>query len=480
MLKYRALYERYRSLIEGGAYEAGERLPSLRSVAEAEGLGLNTVRSAFGLLDDEGLAAPLERGGYYVRSRAGGASSGRLEAYSAPSSCTEAEGLSAFRKIEYLLASGGSRAGLALAEPDAELLPVARLGRLYASLKGSWIDYGDQSGEEELRRRITSTYHPYHRSLSPGEVLVTNGATEAIGLALRAFVEPGDLVAVESPTYYDYFRQIAAARARVVEIPLRGGGMDLDLLAKRLKRGGIKMVIAQPNVQNPTGTIMPDADKARLVRLAARSGAYLVQDDVYGDLAFSASRPAALSALADYERLVYLSSFSKCLAPGLRIGWMHAPGLMPELARAKGLASLSTNRPTQRVVASYLAGRAFRAHLAAMRETLRAQLEDYLEVLAGGLPEGSSFLRPAGGCLLWIALPIGTDASALFERAAREGLLFAPGELFSANPFFRSHLRINFGYRLAQKRRDELGRLCALARGAAARGSPRSGAARRV
>jgi DNA-binding transcriptional MocR family regulator len=460
MLKYRSVYERYRGLVESGAFAAGERLPSLREVAREEGVGLNTARAAFGLLEDEGLVRAFERGGFYARPRAGSA----LGAYRAPVALREVEGLSAAQKIDYLLAAGGRRAGFALAEPDPAFLPAARLERLYASLAGSWIGYGDQSGEEELRNRITSTYRRLHGSLEPGDVVVTSGATEAIGMAVRAFVGPGDAVAVESPTYYDYFRHLAAARARVVEVPvLPGRGMDLDLLAKRLRRGRLRMIIAQPNVQNPTGAVMPDGDKRRLVELAARSGAILVQDDVYGDLAFSRERPANLSALGGYERIVYLSSFSKCLAPGLRIGWMSAPALREELARAKGLASLATNRPAQRVLAAYLEGPAFRRHLAAMREALARQLEDYLELLGSALPEGSSVMRPAGGCLLWIGLPAGCDASALFESAAREGILVAPGELFSTNPYFRGHLRINFGYRITARRRAQLGRLCALA-----------------
>jgi DNA-binding transcriptional MocR family regulator len=465
MLKYRALYERYRDLIVGGTYAAGERLPSLRSVADAEGLGLNTVRAAFDLLEGEGLAEAFERGGHFVRFRDGFG----LSDYVAPDECREAEGLSASQKIEYLLAAGGAAAGFARAEPDPALLPTARLGRLYGSLSGTWMEYGDMAGEEELRRRITAAYHPYHGNLEPRDIIITNGATEAIHIAARALLEPGDAVAVESPTYFDFFRQLAAAGARIVEVPLLSGrGIDLDLLESRVKRG-VKMIIVQPNVQNPTGTIMPDEDKRGLVGLARRYGTILVQDDVYGDLAFCDERPANLGAFGDYDRIVYISSFSKCLAPGLRIGWMHASSLLPRLAVGKSLASLATNGPAQRVLAAYLAGSSFKKHLTSMRDALKRQLEDYLGLLYAALPEGSSLMRPKGGCFLWISLPKGLDASSLFETAAREGILMAPGELFSVNPFFTSHMRINFGRRLTEARRSELSRLCALARGLSAR-----------
>jgi DNA-binding transcriptional MocR family regulator len=347
---------------------------------------------------------------------------------------------------------------------------------LHATLSGPWIDYGEQAGEGDLRRRIAAAYHPYHGSLDAADILVTNGATEAIGIAMRALLEPGDEVAVESPTYYDYFRQLAAARARIVEVPIRGrGGMNLDLLESRLRSHNVKMILVQPNVQNPTGTVMSDEDKRSLVSLASRYGAILAQDDVYGDLAFSRERPANLGAFGDYERIVYVSSFSKCLAPGLRVGWVCSRAFKAELSKAKSLSSLATNRPAQRVLAAYLAGGSFRKQLASMRASLERQLEDYLETLSDALPEGSTMVRPSGGCLLWIALPEGLDASRIFEIAAREGILFAPGELFSANPFFRGHMRINFGYRLTERRRVQLMRLCAIAKGLAPRhGAPRA------
>jgi DNA-binding transcriptional MocR family regulator len=466
MTKYRGLYDRLRRLIEDGTYAAGERLPSLRSVAGAEGLGLNTVRAAYDLLAAEGLARSRERGGYFA-ARPRGASA--LGGYVPPPACLEAEGLSSFRKMEYILAAGGASAGFALAEPDPDLLPVARLERLNASLSGSWIEYGEPDGEVELRRRIAAAYATFHAGLRADDVIVTNGATEAISIAIRALVEPGDLVAVESPTYYDYFRQLAAARARIVEVPVAPGlGMDLELLSSLLRKKKVRMIIAQPNVQNPTGTIMPDGEKARLVALAGREGCILVQDDVYGDLAFprpssGGERPANLSLFGDYERLVYLSSFSKCLAPGLRIGWIRARGLKAELSRAKSLSSLMTARPAQRVLAAYLAGPWFRKHLHSMRSALASQLKAYLALLSASLPEGSSIARPEGGCLLWISLPKGCAASRVFEEAAREGILAAPGELFSTNPYFRSHLRVNFGYRLTDARAARLERLCGIA-----------------
>ncbi len=461
MTKYRELYERYRDLIRTGTYRPGERLPSLRAAASEEGLGLNTVRTAFDLLERDGLVRPLERGGYYVRVRAQPAD---LAAYAGPATCKISAGSSTAQKIEYLLAAGGAAAGFALAEPGLDLLPIAKLERLYSSLTGAWIEYGDQSGDVELRSRIVAAYHPCHDGLRSEDVLVTNGATEAIHLAISGLVRRGDSVAVESPTYYDYFRQLSAAGARVVEIPvLPHRGIDLDLLENTLKTRSLRLIIVQPNVQNPTGAIMSDEDKARLVTLAARHGVTILQDDAYGDLAFSRERPKNLSCFGAKADLLYVSSFSKSVAPSLRIGWLHAPRHRAELLKAKSLSSLATNRPAQRVLAAFLGAATMRRHFRDMRSALETRLGEYLDLLSEALPAGSSFVPPSGGCLLWLALPPTTDASAVFAEAAKEGILAAPGELFSANPFFRNHLRINFGHRLTEASRADLLRLCEIA-----------------
>jgi DNA-binding transcriptional MocR family regulator len=225
---------------------------------------------------------------------------------------------------------------------------------------------------------------------------------------------------------------------------------------------------------------MGDEDKERLVALARRAGAVLLQDDVYGDLAFSQERPSSLCRFGRGADMIYVSSFSKTLAPGLRIGWMRAPFLGREIARLKSLSSLATNRPAQLALASFLGGAAHRRHLAGMRAALESHLADYLGALELSLPPGSSYARPSGGCLLWIALPRGSDASRVFEKAAAEDILIAPGELFSANPFFKSHFRINFGHRLTEARRESLARLCEIARDEARRGGRRAAPPRRL
>ncbi len=459
MTKYRELYERYRSLIMSGLIVPGERLPSIRAAAGAEGVGLNTVKAAWDLLEGESLVVARERGGYFVRGNRA------IPACPAAPAAHRVQGLSAFEKISYLQTRAGSDgADFSLALPDPDLLPLSRLAKLLAAGAERSLGYGDPCGEMDLRRRIASRYAAYHGELDPAEIVVTNGATEALSLAVAAVVRRGDRVLVESPAYFEFHRILAMAGAEIVEIPVRPGtGLDLDILESELESAPARAILVQPNVQNPTGASMSEADKRRLVDLASVHGATLIQDDVYGDLSFSSERGRNLSAFGARD-IVYLSSFSKTLSVGLRVGWLHVPGRARVFARLKAMRSLGTNVPAQRAIADFLEGRAFERHLAAMREALRLRLEDHLDFLEGALPSGASMASPGGGCLLWLALPPGSDASLLFERAAAEGILFSPGELFSANPFHRRFLRLNAGRRLDEPRRRELARLCALAR----------------
>lgn len=434
-------------------------MPSIRELAATEGVGVNTARSAFELLDRDGLAVPVERGGYFVARRSSISDSGR------PAACYEAEGLDAAQKIEFILSRSGGSVGFALAEPDPDLLPIAKLERLHASLPPGWSGYGDKDGEPELRRRIASASALRHGRLEPESIVVTNGATEAISLALRSCVGRGDVVAVESPTYFDFFRQLSAIGAKILEVPaIPGRGMDLDLLEAAMRSQPVRMVVCQPNVQNPTGSVMPDADKQRLVALATRHGVLVLQDDVYGELAYRDPRPSNLDMFDDYRGLIYVTSFSKTLAPGLRVGWIRAPGLKDEIIKAKSLSTLATNRPAQAAIAAFIGGAEHRRHLSEMRAALETRLGEYSAALASVLPDGSSISRPAGGCLLWVSLPAGASAARLFEAAARERILVAPGELFSANPFFGTYLRINYAGRLTERRRAMISRLGELAR----------------
>ncbi len=457
MTKQEMLRDRFRSLIESGVYTPGDRIPSIRDAARSSRVSVNTARAAYDFLERDGFIRARERGGYFVRSRRS------FAAYEPPRTTFSVEALSPSDKIDYIH-DRGSAAAFALASPGADLIPVAEITRLLSSIKIDALRYPPTAGDDELRSRITAWRYPSHRDLRPEDVIITNGASEALSVVFRALIAPGDTVAVESPCYFDFPNHIRAVGAIPLEIPLVPGvGMDPDELDKECRRRKVRMAIVQPCVQNPTGIVAGRDGLARFAAVAERHGLAIIQDDVYAELAFSGESSIALDTLANIPEFVYISSFSKILAPGLRIGWIATKAPFESILHTKRIASCAVSGPAQKVVASFLAAKGWERRFVRMRGVLRERLADYLELLREHLPDNTSIVPPEGGCLLWIGLPKGSDASRLFELCAAEGILMAPGELFSANPHFRGHFRVNYGFPLDEGRRTELKRICELA-----------------
>ncbi len=455
--KQERLYRRYRSLIETGILRTGERLPSVRKLSEHSGDSLNTVLGAYARLCDEGFIRSVERGGYYVHPRRRFPPS-RLPG---PYEIRAEESNERLDRVFERLSSVDR--SFAIASPGLDLLPSDRLRRAVSSIPHEWIGYSDVAGDGDLRRRISLAYEPWMGPMKPQNILITAGATEALSIVFRALLRPGDAVAIESPTYFNYFRQLGGLGVDLLEVPVAHGGLDLDTLEEALSKRKPKVLIVQPNVQNPTGTSMSEAAKLRLLAMATETNTIIIEDDVYGDLHFGSNRPKALAGYSSYGGLITLSSFSKSVAPGLRLGWVHAPQFVEKLLDEKLKSSMDTCALSQGAISEFLGSTAHRKHLATLRRALERRIYDHQALLEDALPKGCGCEKPSGGCLLWIAFPEGLDATELFMKAAAQGLVATPGELFSANPHFKSYLRVNAGWALTPERAEGIRRLAQIA-----------------
>ena len=349
-----------------------------------------------------------------------------------------------------------------------ELLPNRRLNLIARRIIGSRplhsARYEVPPGLEALRRQLARRSADLGCHLAPGDFTITNGALEAIQIALRAVAKPGDTIAVESPTFFGTIDAAQSMGFRLIEIPAHARfGMDLDELKRALIRRRVKAVITMPNCHNPLGYVLSDDAKRALVELTARYHVALIEDDIYGDLTLSGVRPRAAKAFDRDGLVIHCSSVSKVLAPGLRVGWIAAGRFQSRVNRIKLLSNLATASLPQHVVAEFLASGGYDRHLARLRTSLADQMERVRQAVARYFPDGTRISRPAGGHLLWIELPRRTDAVAVFHDAMAQRISVLPGPIFSPGRRYRNYLRLNCGHVWSETHERALvtlGRIC--------------------
>ena len=449
MKRYESLADDLAASIRRGVLKAGDRLPSVRQASRDRQLSPSTVFEAYYLLEARGLVEARARSGYYVLA-APSRQPREPEQASAPDG--EARPVAVSDRVFEILQSTMSRdvVPLGSAFPSPALFPLASLGRAVAASAthlDPWSTAEDLTpGSLALRRQIALRYLVDGVRMDPDDLVVTNGAMEALNLCLSAVCRPGDTVIVESPCFYGCLQILERHGLHALEVATDPReGIDLAAMEAAIVRHRPRAAWVMTNFQNPLGSAMDAAKKRALVALATRHQLPLIEDDVYAELHFGA-RPAATKAFDDEGWVLHCSSFSKTLAPGYRIGWV-APGRFRQaMARQKLVASLATSVPMQLGLARYLERGSYTRHLRDLRATLKRQHADYIEAISRIFPDGTRVSRPTGGYFLWLQLPEGLDALALHAAAMAAGISLAPGPMFSPARAFRGHVRINVGW----------------------------------
>jgi 2-aminoadipate transaminase len=327
------------------------------------------------------------------------------------------------------------------------------------------VQYGETAGLAGLREVVAAhEAQRLDRPVAAGDVVVTSGSQQALDLLARAVVDPGDPVVVEDPVYVGALQVFQAAGADLHGVPLDADGMDLDAL-ERLLRGGLRprLVHTVSSFHNPRGVTLAAERRARLAHLADRYGLLVVEDDPYGLLGFEGAPPRAMRA-DEADAVIYLGSFSKTFAPGLRVGWVLAPhGVRDKLVMASEANQLCPSSFTQMTVAAYLGTHPWREQVKAYREVYRERRDAMLAALTDLMPEGTTWTVPAGGFYVWATLPEGLDAGAMLPRAIGERVAYVPGAAFyahdSADPAARRSLRLSYCYPTPEQIREGVRRL---------------------
>ena len=448
MTLYRQYASEIASMIAQGRLRPGDRLPSVREARARRGISASTVFQAYQLLERDGLVVARPQSGFYVNPPV----AERRTAVTTTSSAAAAE-VQVSELVFQVLGQARTRgvAPLGSAFPGPDLFPLAKLARataagLQAMDPGSIVEHLSP-GHPRLIEQIEMRYRIDGVAVAPDEIIVTNGALEALNAALQLVTQPGDTVVIESPAFYGALQAIE--RLGLKALPLATSpvtGIDLDALESVLERERIGACWLMPSFQNPTGALMPDASRRDLVALLARNGVPLVEDDVYGELYFGTDRPRPAKTYDRDGLVLHCSSFSKCLAPGYRVGWVAAGRFARALQRHTLMTTMSASLPAQTAIIQFLQKGGFERHLRRLRGALHSRMTAASAAISASFPESTFVSRSRGGYFLWVELPKDVDAMALHRAALGERIGLAPGRLFAPDGQFANFVRINVGH----------------------------------
>lgn len=465
MKRYERFADDIAELIRSGVLGPGQRVPSVRYASQTHGVSPSTVFQAYYLLERRGLIRARPRSGYFVNAHAPRQFS-EPQALQPVSESTDVD-VSAlvFSILDSIKDPNTVPFGSAF--PSPELFPLQRLSRSLASASRSMdprMVVTDLSpGNPKLRRQIALRYMVGGLMLPMEELLITNGALEALNLCLQAVTQPGDLVAIEAPAFYACLQVLERLKLKAVEIPVHPReGMDLGVLAQTLEKHPVKVVWCMTNFQNPVGASMPEAKKQALVELLARHQVPLIEDDVYAELYYAQQAPKPAKAFDTQGLVMHCGSFAKSLAPGYRIGWVAAGRFAQKIERLKLMTSLCASMPAQAAIADYLQHGGYDRHLRKLRYALEGQQANMLAAIARHFPAQTRVSQPSGGYFLWLELPEQMDALKLFHMALAQGISIAPGPIFSPTRRFGNCIRLNYGspwHEDAERAMETLGRI---------------------
>jgi DNA-binding transcriptional MocR family regulator len=369
----------------------------------------------------------------------------------------------------FAVASRPEIVSLAGGMPAVDALPLdavaATVSELVLSRGAVALQYGSAQGDPGLRVRICDVMAMEGiTDAHPDNVVVTAGSQQALDLLTRVFIDPGDVVVTEGPTYVTAINTFSAYQARIVHVPMDGDGLSPSALAETLGRlaaegARVKLLYTVPTFQNPGGITLTPPRRAEVIETCRRAGVLVVEDNPYGLLSFTGEPMRAMRADAP-DDVVYLGSFSKTLAPGLRVGWALAPpAVTARLVLAAESAILSQSMFTQLVVERYLATQPWAEQLKVFREMYRERRDAMLDALDESMPAGATWTRPDGGFFVWLTLPDGVNTRAMLPRAIAARVAYVPGIGFYADGSGGSSMRLSYCYPPPDRIREGVGRL---------------------
>src|SRR5256885_752946 len=454
---YQQISDKIREAILSGQLAEGIRLPTERALASALQVNRTTVMNAYNQLAADSLVeGHVGRGTLVKRNQFNYLDdnydeNGPSWLFGLPTTEREILGPDA-RMLSELASVGDDIISLAAGTPAIELLPAEMLNAIFAEglvrARQSALGYCPVEGLQSLRRSIAAYMRKRGVAVNAEHILILSGSTQGIGLVSRFLLSPGDEVVVEVPTYLGAIQTFRSLGARVLGVPMDSDGMRVDLLESILARHRPRLIYTLPTFQNPTGVVMSPDRRRRLLLLARRYQTPILEDDPYGEVYFDeGKRPQPLKSIDTHQQVLYLSTFSKILAPGLRVAWLAAPEpIIERLSLHKQIFDLNTNALGQWAVSEILQRNLLDNHLMMLRQQYRQKRDLMLQAIATHWPEEVRVNHPGGGFHLWCRLPGDMRSRTLLREAANDQVAFLIGEPFHVDGGGQQNFRLSFAY----------------------------------
>ena len=444
---YQKLISELELKIENGTYRIGEKLPSIRSLHRKMNVSISTVYKAYVELESMGLVEARPKSGYFINSK---------PVMELPEMVKNEPVIREINFSSIVIAAlkdlnDPNMLHLGSSTTSHELLPVKHLTRIIKKINAekmkSLISYSLIDGDPELKRQLTLHFIGSMESLNLDDIVITNGCMEALTISLILLAEKGDTILIESPTHFGFLQLLKGLGLNVVEVPVDPlTGIDLDEFQKILNLKKINACLLMSNFQNPTGALMPDENKRKLVTIATEHHVPIIEDNLLSELYYDGIRPSSLKKYDTNNNVISCSSFSKTIAPGFRIGWLVSPKKFKDkILSIKSGISISSPSLNQHILAEFLKSGAYDRFMRNLRGRLKKQSLMIAHAVQQYFPKGTRVSVPKGGSLLWIQLPSQISGMELYKTARKKNISIIPGEVCSSSRRFKNYIRLGCG-----------------------------------
>lgn len=436
---YIQLYEKFKTLIEENQLEQ-EKLPSIRSLATSLGVNNVTVVSAYKLLENEGYVYSIKGSGTYIKKLPVSVDMPYLE-----------EGDMELM-ISGILPVSKNSINFASMSPTPDLFPINEFKQALVEILdrdgGQAFLYPEVTGYEPLRESISKfLMENYNTNVNKDQMLITSGGQQGLDIISKTLINPGDCIFIENPTYSGALAAFKSRGAKIVGIPIKDGGIDLDLLKSYIKRYKPKFLYIMTNYQSPTTYSYSEEKKKALISLAKEQDFYIIEDDFLTDLSFDDENKSPLKAIDKFDQVIFIKSFSKIFMPGVRIGFVTLPNkLFKEIIKAKHTTDVSSSGFLQRAFDLYLRKGYWKSHIEKVKKVYSEKYNIMTTELDKLAKHGVSYIPPKGGLSLWLKLPKEIDAFTLYSECGENNLAIVPGKVFFTDEsIYSNYIRLSFG-----------------------------------